>query len=139
MDPITSAIVAALSLGVLDGVREVGKEIIVDAYTALRNALKEKFGAESDIMDAVEKLEKRPSSASRIELVEEEVMAVRAIDDVQLQHLAQVLLEALKSTPEGEKTLGKYKIDVSGGQVGIIGDGTVVKGGIHLERPSSEK
>ena len=35
MDPITAAIVAALSAGVASGAGEVGKKVIVDAYGAL--------------------------------------------------------------------------------------------------------
>jgi hypothetical protein len=65
MDPITTAIIAALALGVAGGVQEVGKEVVVDAYQALKTTLRQKLGAESEVVDAVEKLEKKPDSEGR--------------------------------------------------------------------------
>lgn len=132
MDPITVAIVAALTAGVTSGVAEVGKKVVVDAYEALKAALKQEFGPDSDLSDAVEKLEKKPASAARQQVVAEEVEATKAAEDPQLQQLAQDLMEALKSTTQGEQALVKYQIDVTGGQVGIIGDNAKVEGGIHF-------
>ncbi|MGB3691787.1 MAG: hypothetical protein WA896_02595 [Spirulinaceae cyanobacterium] len=47
MDPITTAIVAALAA--------LSKDAIKDGYNALKSTLKKKFGSESDLVDAVEK------------------------------------------------------------------------------------
>ena len=47
MDPITIALVAPLSSGVLNGTAEAGKSLIVDAYTALRDDVKHRCGADS--------------------------------------------------------------------------------------------
>ena len=132
MDPITAAIVAALAAGVAAGATEVGKKVIVDAYDALKAALKKKFGADSDLAEAVEKLEKKPDSAGRQETLKEEVEAAQAANDPQLQQLAQALIEALKSTPEGEKAVSKYQIDARGAQIGVLGDEAKVEGGIHF-------
>lgn len=41
MDPITTAIVAALA--------NLSKDVIKDSYNALKSALKKKFGSESDL------------------------------------------------------------------------------------------
>ena len=132
MDPITTAIVAALAAGVAASAKEVGKKVIVDAYDALKTTLKKKFGPDSDLAEAVETLEKKPESAGRQTTVQEEVAAAKAAGDPELQELAQALIKALKSTPEGEKAVGKYQVDVSGGQVGVIGDDAKVEGGIHF-------
>ena len=132
MDPITTAIVAALAAGVAASAKEVGQKVIVDAYDALKTTLKKKFGPDSDLAEAVETLEKKPESAGRQTTVQEEVAAAKAAGDPELQELAQALIEALKSTPEGEKAVGKYQVDVSGGQVGVIGDDARVEGGIHF-------
>ena len=132
MDPITTAIVAALAAGVAASAKEVGQKVIVDAYDALKTTLKKRFGPDSDLAEAVETLEKKPESAGRQTTVQEEVAAAKAADDPELQELAQALIEALKSTPEGEKAVGKYQVDVSGGQVGVIGDDAKVEGGIHF-------
>ena len=132
MDPITTAIVAALAAGVAASAKEVGQKVIVDAYDALKTTLKKRFGPDSDLAEAVETLEKKPESAGRQTTVQEEVAAAKAAGDPELQELAQALIEALKSTPEGEKAVGKYQVDVSGGQVGVIGDDAKVEGGIHF-------
>jgi hypothetical protein len=51
MDPITTAIVTAVGTG-------LAKDVIKDSYEALKAALKKKSGSESDLVDAVDKLEK---------------------------------------------------------------------------------
>ena len=132
MDPMTAAIVAALAAGAASGVTEIGKKVIVDAYDALITAIRERFGVDSDLAKAVETLEKKPDSSGRQATVQEEVAAAEATDDPNLQELAQALIEALKSTPEGESVVGKYQVDVSGGQIGVIGDDAGVEGGIHF-------
>ena len=43
MEPITTAILAALAAGAAGGATETGKEIIVDTYAALKALLKKKF------------------------------------------------------------------------------------------------
>ncbi len=63
MDPITTAIVAALAA--------LSKDAIKDSYNALKSALKKKFGSESDLVDAVDKLEKKPDSEGRKSMVQD--------------------------------------------------------------------
>ena len=127
MDPITAAIVAALSAGVASGAGEVGKKVIVDAYGALKAAIKSKYGAESDVAEAVSKLEEKPDSTGRRSVMQEEVTSADAAADSDLQELAQKLLGALEETPQGRKALSKYQVEVSGGKVGAIGDGAQVE------------
>jgi len=135
MDPITTAIVAALTAGIAgaaSSATEVGKKVIVDAYDALKAALKKKFGDDGDLVEAVEALEKKPESTGRQTTVQEEVAAANVADDPELKQLAQALIEALQSTPEGKKAVGKYVVDARGAQVGVIGDGAKVDGGMHF-------
>ncbi len=139
MDPITIAIVSALAAGVASGATEVGKKVIVDAYDALKAALKKKFGVDSDLAKAVETLEKKPDSAGRQTMVQEEMETAKADDDPELQQLTQALMEALKSTPEGNKAVSKYNIQIQNGEVGVIGDHADVKGGIHFGEPKSRR
>ena len=140
MDPITGAILAALAAGVISGATEVGKKVIVDAYEALKAALKKKHGEDSDVVEAVKSLEKKPESEARQGLVAEEVAAVKATEDSELTQLAQALLAAIKETPQGAEIVGKYNIQIEGGQVGVIGDNTHIEGGLHfgaVSRPPS--
>ncbi len=70
MDPITLAVVAAVTAGVA----KVGEQAITDAYAALKELLKRKFGAESKVMKAAEEVEANPQSKSRPATLSEEVV-----------------------------------------------------------------
>jgi disulfide oxidoreductase YuzD len=70
MEPITfTAIVAWISIGIATGATQAVGE---DAYQQLKAVLKRKFGDDSDIVEAVDKLEKKPDSEARKELLREE-------------------------------------------------------------------
>ncbi len=94
MDPITTAIIAALA--------NLSKDAIKDGYGALKAALKKKFGAESDLVDAVDKLEKKPDSEGRKATLQEEVEIAKVNDDPDLIQLAQDLLDKIKEQPGGQ-------------------------------------
>lgn len=98
MEPITTALIAALTAGAA----KAAEKAIVDGYEVLKTALQKKFGKESELSQAVEKLEQKPDSAGRQETLKEEVAAARAEQDPELHSLAQSLLEALKAQPGGE-------------------------------------
>jgi len=137
MDPITGAIVAALAAGVASEATEVGKKVIVDAYKALKAAIKKKYGQDSKVVQAIADVEKEPDYKPGQDNLAGRVEQTKAAADPELQQLTQALMEALKSTPEGEKALGKYHVNVSGGQVGIIGDHAKVEGGMHFGAEST--
>jgi hypothetical protein len=130
MDPISAALITALSSGVAGGLAGIGKELVGDAYTALKTALQQKCGQDSDLADAVEKLEKNPDSAGRQGTLQEEVKTAKAADDAELQQLAQALLKALNDTPEGQATMNKYHINAE--NIGVAGDNAHIEGGIHF-------
>jgi len=130
MDPITGAIIAALAAGVVTGATEIGKKLLVDTYDALKAALKKKFGEDSDLVEAVDKLEQKRDSAGWKEEVEKQVQATKSNQDPELAKLAQALLDALKATDEGQQAIAKYNIQNS--QIGVAGDHAHVEGGIHF-------
>ncbi|NES87694.1 MAG: hypothetical protein F6K10_43790 [Moorea sp. SIO2B7] len=108
MDTITTAIIAALS-----------KNAIKDSYNVLKAALKKKFGEKSDLVDAVDKLEKKPDSEGRKAMLQEEVEIAKVNDDPDIVKLAEELLKQLNSE---ESTTSKFKTEfqaeVKGAQVG---------------------
>ena len=132
MDPITGAIVAALAVGVVSGATKVGETVIVDAYKALKAAIKQKCGAEGDMVQAVETLEQKPDSGARQAVVAEEVTGANLAADPELVKLAQALVEALKETPKGQEAVSKYNIQVQDSQIGVIGDHAHIEGGIRF-------
>jgi hypothetical protein len=118
MDPITTAIVAALGAGAISGATEVGEQIISDAYSKLKDLLGKKFGTKSKVVKAVKELESNPKSAARKEVVKEEVAAVQADQDTELLQLAQSLLKSIKALPGGTQIIqtatGDQNIQVAG-------------------------
>jgi hypothetical protein len=103
MDPITTAIIAAIAAGVTGGITDTGKKVIVDAYEALKITLKKKFGGESDLIKSIEGLETKPESAGRKEMLKEEVLAARADQDLDIRQAAQDLLDKLSTQPGGKQ------------------------------------
>lgn len=118
MDPITTAIAGA-----------VGKTAVVDAYNGLKNIIKKKFG-KSDLSDAIEKLEAKPDSKSRLEVLQEEVETAKANQDSEILQLAQELIKLLQNTSKGDQIIAKFHVTES--QVGVVGDKVKVEGGIHF-------
>ncbi len=97
MDPITAAIVTAVSAGAIGGLTEVGKTALTDAYSKLKALLIKKFGKESDVVQAVEQTEAKPASEARQVVLAEEVAAVHADHDAELLQLAQALQQVIQS------------------------------------------
>lgn len=105
MDPVTIAIVGALAVGVAGGAGQVGKSLIIDAYDAVKAALKKKYGEDSDVVDAVARLEKKPDSNARQEVLQEEVEAVKADEEPEIRQAAQTLLDRLNALPSGAQAI----------------------------------
>jgi hypothetical protein len=112
MDPIiTTAIVTALA--------NLSKDAIKDSYDALKNSLKKQFGEESDLVNAVNELEKKPDSKARKDTVQEEVETAKANDNPEILKLAQVLLDKIKEQPGGQEIINQTQTNtVSGVDVG---------------------
>ena len=65
MDPVTTAVLAAITAGAAKGATEIVKKTIVDSYEALKGLLKKKARSGSEVTEAVSMLENKPESASR--------------------------------------------------------------------------
>lgn len=112
MEPIiATAIVAALA--------DLSKDVIKDSYSALKSALQRKFGDKSELVDAVNKLEKRPDSEARRAFVSEEIENSEAESAPEIRKLAEAILSQLN--PEKKET-SKYTTNISGDMKGQIGD-----------------
>ena len=96
MDPITQAILLSIT-------GNFATDAIKTAYKTLKNALTEKFGEDSDLVDAVNKLEKTPDRDDRKATVQTEIKITEANDDREIVRLAQNLLEKLKENTFGGK------------------------------------
>jgi hypothetical protein len=111
MEPIVAPAVIA-------GITLLSEPLIKDAYERLKAALMSKFGQSTDLIEAVEKLEEKPDSAGRREMLREEMVAARVELDEDVMRAADALLEKLKSLPEGRQVV----------QQAVTGDGNVFSG-----------
>ena len=103
MDPVTTAILAALAAGTIGGVTEVSKTAIIDAYQKLKDLLVNKFGAKSKVVTAVDDLEEEHDSKGRQLTLQEQIAKVKAGQDQELVQAAQILLRELRTQPGGEQ------------------------------------
>ncbi len=129
MDPITIAIVAALTAGATSGLTEVAKTMITDAYRGLKNMINKKFGDKSAIITSLEGLEAKPQSVGRQQTLNEEIMDAHLAQDRDILQAAQSLLSLIKAEPAGEhhiqQVTGNYNAVVQGS-----GNATV-----HINQP----
>ena len=97
MDPVTSAIIAAITAGALGGMTEASKNMISDAYERLKKIMKKRFGNKSEVVQAIKTLEKKPDSAGRKETLKEEIVLLGADKDSEILGAAQKILELLNN------------------------------------------
>jgi hypothetical protein len=131
LDPITTAIVAALAAGVASGATKAGEQVVTDAYSKLKELLGKKFGVKSKVVKAVKELEANPKSAARKEVVKEEVAAAKADQDADLLEAAQRLLKVIKATPGGKQII---QLAVGDQNIQISGDSNTVNAGVSRNK-----
>ncbi|WP_417915800.1 hypothetical protein [Candidatus Electronema sp. JC] len=108
MDIIIAAIAGALG--------NLSSDAVKAAYKGMKDVLLRKFGAESDLADAVKKLEQKPDAQARQQLLKEEAEAAGADKDEEIMKAAQALLDAVKAQPGG------------GVKISVTGDGNIFSG-----------
>ena len=97
MDLITTSIAGALA--------NLGISVIKDAYEALKAAIAEKCGINSEVNKALEKVEENPGSSGRKEVLQEEIKAANIDQDQRIIELAQMLLRAIQDQQEDQATV----------------------------------
>ena len=105
MDPITTAILAAVAAGAISDVAKVGEHVGVDLYGKLKELLKKKYGSKSKVVKSVTELEANPKSVARKEVVKEEIAASKADQDKELLQAAQALIKSVKALPGGTQII----------------------------------
>jgi pyrroline-5-carboxylate reductase len=111
MDPITTAIITALSAGAVAGLTDTVKTAVTDSYNKLKEQLTKKHGANSDVVQAIEKLEARPESQGRKETLTEEIVAAKAEQDEEILATAKLIFTLVKPQQAG---MGKFMIQNNG-------------------------
>jgi uncharacterized iron-regulated protein len=95
------AIGAALLAGAVEGVTDVAKTGIVEAYKGLKALIQSKFGQDSDVAKAVTTLEVAPDSPKLTTALQEKVAASKANQDPDILKAAQDLLDKVNAHPGG--------------------------------------
>lgn len=109
MDPIATAIIAAISSGAMEGIAEAGKSALSEAYERLKALLIKKFGHESDIAQAVSHVEAKPESEARKAALLEEIAAAQAAQDPDLLQAAQAVLLVIPASSQfHQQATGSY-------------------------------
>ncbi len=118
MDSITTAIVAALTIGATSGITDTTKTMIYDAYQGLKGLLNKKFGHESSLFKSIEVLEAKPSAVGRQQTLDEEIIDIGANRDQGIVQAAQQLLSLVQNQHGGERhiqhVIGNYNAVVQG-------------------------
>ncbi|MCI5113888.1 MAG: alpha/beta hydrolase [Candidatus Electrothrix sp. LOE1_4_5] len=122
-----NSIITALLAGALV---KVGGQAVQDAYAKLKALLQLKFGANSELAEAVQQLEQDPDSAWRTAVVTEELAKVGADKDEEIIKAAEALVQSLE---KGGQVSGKYQVDARKAKIGVLGDHATIKGGIRID------
>lgn len=124
LDPITTAMVVALTAGAASGLTETSQRAIIEDYQTLKNLLVKRWGASSLVVQAAEHLETKPESLARREGLAEELLGVQAQHDEEVMAAARSLLTL--SFPQ-LVDLGNYHIQNQASVQGqTIGDHTTI-------------
>ena len=116
MDPITTAIVGALGK---TAVTAVG-----DAYKGLKSLLTKKLGQSSEVVKAVEELEKKPESEGKKAVLNEELQDANVDQDKEIVTAVNELIKKVNEQP-GSQTLNYVQQNISGDHNFVTGTGDI--------------
>lgn len=117
MDPITTAIIAALPALAT----EMVSSGIKDAYAGLKSIIARKFGATSSVCKSVEALEANPKSKGQAIVLSEHVGEAKATSDAEIMAAVGKLVEALAKERAAGTSSVHIQATMTGGVAGIVG------------------
>jgi hypothetical protein len=131
MEPVT-LIIGALAAGAAAAGKDVGKQAVKDAYDALKSVIKKWFAEKQkpEGETALAKYEGKPQVWEAP--LKDSLVETGADKAPEILKAVEVFKQALQRTPEGQKVIAKYNLDITGSQVGVIGDHAKIEGGIHF-------
>lgn len=99
MDPISTALIAAIAAGVTD----TGRKAFSDAYQGLKRLIQSKFGMDNKISKTIAEVEAEPELKGQQLLLTERITAVKADKDEEILTAAMSLSARIKQVPGGER------------------------------------
>jgi hypothetical protein len=131
MDPITTAIVAALPALAAGLVSSSVK----DAYAGLKSLIARKFGSTSAVAKSVEDLETDPNSHGRAMVLSEQVKKSNASSDGEVLAAVSKLVEALARDKAAGTPNVHIQATMTGGVAGVVGAQTASIGSMTVGSP----
>jgi len=129
MDPITTAIVAALPAVSSDLV----KSTLKDAYDGLKAIIRRKWGEAGHLPKAVEDLEANPKSRGQVAILAEKVAETKAVEDTDVMQALAKLVAELKEARIGGEAVADIAVHIIGGTVqGVVGAREVSIGSMNF-------
>lgn len=140
MEPILSAIVAALVAGATAAIKDVANASVKDAYAALKTFIANRYKPKA-VLDA---LEENPNSRANQEALAEALSQAGATTDDELLVRAESLIGALKGLASKQTNLVGIDFDqleagsiliknVRSTGVAVRAHHTTIHGGLHIE------
>ncbi len=99
MEPVTAtAIISAITAGAAAIAQNITNKGVSDAYEALKSLLKKKFGEQSEIIQTVSKLERKPESKGQQMLLHEDISEAKVDENTEVRELVQRLMDELQQS-----------------------------------------
>jgi hypothetical protein len=127
MDPITTAIVAALPALAAEMVSSTVKE----TYAGLKSLITRKFGATSAVAKSVEDLEANPKSQGQAMVLSERIAEAKVQEDADIMHAVAKLIEAIAKDKVAGTSNVHIEATMTGGVAGVVGAQSVSIGTFH--------
>ena len=124
MDPqaITTAILAAISAGLISGIKDSGQKLVEDSLNSLISKLLEKLGKDNKVSKAIEEVRQEPDFKPHETTLQARIEQSDIANDEELVAVIKKLQDALKSHPASLQ-----QVNISDeAQVGIVGDNAKV-------------
>jgi hypothetical protein len=109
MDPITSAVVAALP-AIASGLVQSS---VKDAYEGLKAVIRRRWGDASPVAKSVDALEANPKSKGQAAVLAENVDSVKATGDAEVMQALEKLLAELTSAKIGGEAVAQLTANIS--------------------------
>jgi hypothetical protein len=137
MEPLTAAIVAAVTFLGPEAAKEGVKAVVNDAYGALKAVISRKWGGDSAVAQSVQAVERKPKSKDLAESLDEQALRSGAAKDADVLAALTALTEALAKA-QGGKAPSKT-VTISATNVGVGNIDQVSGGTFNIGLPGGER
>lgn len=139
MDHLSTALVAAVLAGLNSGITDSCKQMVGEAYNNLKKRIFSKFKESHPVPKAIVELESNPNSKEHQNSLSEQIVAAKACFDKDIIKLVNELNETISAAEKQIKNNPKFRITAKIVQAGVIGDNSIIKGGVHIGDKNDDK